>query len=171
MLICLPYGRALCAYNLVILAREDRSWGLGRPARASRRRPGARPHFLAAPGSPPALLGMRRVRARTSWRRASSAGRNALDARTRRHLSRRTAHLSLLYARIARTRCPHSRVRALGARRPAPSARPDGAMPTSEPCGRRQDAKSAFSPYLASAECKIGLQSIEKPASERDRAS
>ena len=116
-------------------------------ARTSWRRPRARPHFSACAGCGTALLGIRRVRARTSRHPSSSAGRRAPDARTRRHLSRRAAHPSPLCARTARTRCPHSRVRALGARRLAPSARPDGATPASAPCGRRQDAKLAFSPW------------------------
>ena len=134
----------------------------------------ARPHFSASPGSPPALLGGAREPARTSRHPSSSAVWRALEARTRRHLPRRTAHLGLLCARIARTRCPHSRVRALGARSSAPRRRwaasknvrqgssgpPRRPTPASAPRGRRQDAKSAFSPFFSSAKCKIGLQSM-----------
>ena len=70
-------------------ARRNRPHSWGAPighaaaARTSRHLPGGRPHFSAAP---------------------SSAGRRALDARTRRYTPRRTVHSGPSHARFARTR-------------------------------------------------------------------
>ena len=85
---------------------------------ASRRFPGARPHFSAFPGRPPALLGVSREAARTSRRfpggrphfspRASSADRRSLDARTRAQNASGGPHSSRRPSKTARTSGPHS---------------------------------------------------------------
>ena len=146
--------------------------GVGAPPLASAPR-NSNPHLSAAPGSPPALLGVAREPARTSRHPSSSAGRNALDARTQRHTPRRTTHSSLLYARLARTRCPHSRVRAT-TRRMTRSARraAQGAPGRAEKHGRPGSYASFSADDEAGGADGAAFCSCRRvsPSSKRERA-